>query len=103
MLMFQFEAKDRFGLRSMYREPALLPKLTDEGTTGKAPCGRLPALVCRENGRVRESPMVLTYGSGSTEKIPNPPRIAALPLPDASHEKPIRGSKFRVVGLLART
>ena len=40
-----------------------------------------------------------SYGSGRASNIPKPPRTAVLPLWNGSHAKPIRGSKFFVVGL----
>src|SRR6266849_2166609 len=40
-----------------------------------------------------------SYGRGKTSKMPNPPRTAVLPSLNGSQEKPIRGSKFFVVGL----
>src|SRR5207249_4964757 len=42
-----------------------------------------------------------SYGSGSTSKMLNPPRTAVFPSLNGSQEKPIRGSKFLLVGLFA--
>src|SRR6202049_3560612 len=42
------------------------------------------------------------YGSGRTSNSPTPPRTAIFPLWNGSHAKPIRGSKFFVVGLLKK-
>jgi hypothetical protein len=36
--------------------------------------------------------------SGSTSKIPNPPRTEVFPFWNGSHAKPTRGSKLWVVG-----
>src|SRR5207244_5725415 len=40
-----------------------------------------------------------SYGSGRASNMPKPPRTAVLPLRNGSQAKPIRGSKFFVVGL----
>src|SRR5215469_1231243 len=40
-----------------------------------------------------------SYGRGRASNIPKPPRTAVLPLWNGSQAKPIRGSKFLVVGL----
>src|SRR5260370_24046286 len=42
-----------------------------------------------------------SYGNGRTSKIPKPPRTAVFPFLKGSQEKPMRGSKFLVVGLFA--
>src|SRR6266481_5816809 len=41
-----------------------------------------------------------SYGKGKTSNIPKPPRTAVFPSLKGSQEKPMRGSKFFVVGLL---
>src|ERR1700730_7360588 len=43
-----------------------------------------------------------SYGRGSTSNSPAPPRIAIFPFRNGSQAKPTRGSKFFVVGLLAK-
>src|ERR1700686_2585954 len=65
----------------------------------KSPGERTFAKISFTNGCECWIVIVNSYGSGSTSKTPNPPRIRVLP-PRGFQAKPRRGSKFRSVGFL---
>src|SRR5467141_5252858 len=74
-----------------------------QGSVAHLPAAAVPPGLSRPtiwNGAVAAVFRPNSYGSGSTSKIANPPRTAVFPFLKGSHEKPMRGSKFFVVGLL---
>src|SRR6266852_472252 len=118
MLRFQFRTSARFGFCCTYRfltpfgaNPTLLSMPLPSVTPRQGSAAQLPFAAVDDapglswpmiwNGDVAAVFRPNSYGSGSTSKIPKPPRTAVFPFFKGSHEKPIRGSKFLEVGLLA--
>src|SRR5271169_3669725 len=69
------------------------------GSIVSDPAGGSTPTIVRVNGAVRWNVSVNSYGSGSTSKIPKPPRNSVFP-PRGFQANPRRGSKSRRVGFL---
>ena len=66
---------------------------------GNESCGRLVMVASRKYGVVVRDRISNSYGNGSTSNMPKPERTTRFPLFRGDQATPMRGSKFRAVGL----